>query len=257
MAEIHYPENFLDRLELIWGQGFMSPGGSAEVMEIVEGIALRDRRLLDIGSGLGGPAVTLARLGALVTGIDVEPQLFERARRHLEQAGVADRIELRHVEPGDLPFGDGAFDVVFSKDALVHVEDKEAIYAEMHRVTCLGGHLAVSDWLGGEGAGEMASYRRYAELAELDFRLATAAEIEAAAESAGYVDIEIIDRHDWYVHLARQEAETIAGPLRKEAEGLIDEATYERWIDVRFALAEAVEDGAIRPTHIRAERLNG
>lgn len=257
MAEIHYPENFLDRLELIWGPGFMSPGGAAEVMEIVASIPLRNRRLLDIGSGLGGPAVTLANLGALVTGIDVEPQLFDRARRHIEEAGVADRIELRHVEPGNLPFGDGAFDIVFSKDALVHVPDKHAIYAEMFRVTCVGGHLAMSDWLGGEGAEAMPSYRRYAELAALDFQLATAEEITAAAETAGYAHVEIVDRYDWYLPLARQEAEAIAGPLRKEAEGLIDAATYDHWVEVRFALAAAVEDGAIRPTHVRAERVDG
>ena len=103
MSEIHYPEHFLARLELVWGDGFLSPGGPEEVAGIVSGLDLTGCRVLDIGCGTGGPTIALAREhGAQVVGIDVEAQLFERARRHIATAGVEDQVELRLVEPGTL-----------------------------------------------------------------------------------------------------------------------------------------------------------
>ncbi|HEY9548856.1 MAG TPA: methyltransferase domain-containing protein, partial [Kiloniellaceae bacterium] len=79
---MQYPEEFIERLHLIWGAAFLSPGGPEEVREIVRGLDLEDRQVLDIGCGTGGPAIVLARdSGARVTGLDVEPQLIERARR--------------------------------------------------------------------------------------------------------------------------------------------------------------------------------
>ena len=68
-----YPDNFVDRLELLWGPGFLSAGGPAEVGEILAGVDVSGKSVLDIGCGTGGPAIVLARdLGAAtVTGIDL------------------------------------------------------------------------------------------------------------------------------------------------------------------------------------------
>src|SRR3546814_4532350 len=60
---------------------------------------------------------------------------------------VADRVDFRLVEPGPLPFAAGRFDAVFSKDALIHIPDKQGLYAEVLRVLRPGGAFAASDWL--------------------------------------------------------------------------------------------------------------
>ena len=57
----HYTDEFIARLQLVWGPGFLSPGGPQEVGEIVKRLGLGDRRVLDIGCGTGGPAIVLAR----------------------------------------------------------------------------------------------------------------------------------------------------------------------------------------------------
>ncbi len=159
-----YPDEFINRLHLIWGPGFLSPGGPHEVREIVRGLDLRDALVLDIGCGTGGPAIVLAHdLGARVVGIDVEPQLIDHARRHADRAGVGDRIDFRLVEPGSLPFAAEVFDVVFSKDALIHIADKQTLYFDILRVLKPDGVFAASDWLSGENAADDVAFQEFVE----------------------------------------------------------------------------------------------
>ncbi len=70
--DIQYPDHFIERLHTIWGEGFLSPGGAEEVWEIVNGIDLSGKVVLDVGFGTGGPAIALAKdhHGAKVVGID-------------------------------------------------------------------------------------------------------------------------------------------------------------------------------------------
>ena len=59
-SDIQYPDHFIERLLSVWGEGFLSPGGPAEVAEIVAGLDLSGKTVLDIGFGTGGPSIALA-----------------------------------------------------------------------------------------------------------------------------------------------------------------------------------------------------
>ena len=52
--DIEYTEEFITKLEVAFGKGFLSPGGDEEVRKIVEGLDLKEREVLDIGVGIGG-----------------------------------------------------------------------------------------------------------------------------------------------------------------------------------------------------------
>jgi phosphoethanolamine N-methyltransferase len=254
-VDIQYPDEFIDRLHVVWGQGFLSPGGPEEVREIVRGLDLEGKALLDIGCGTGGPASVLAKeTGALVTGLDVEPQLLERARRTAEAAGVADRISFILAEPGPLPFEAARFDVVFSKDALIHIPDKRALYGEILRVLKPGGIFAASDWLAGAAAMDDPAFRRYVDLGHLKFTMATAEETAAIMRESGFAEVATRDRNAWFKEVSAREAAAIAGPLREQIIAVSDVQIYERWRDGRKALAEATAQGSLRPTHLRATR---
>jgi phosphoethanolamine N-methyltransferase len=223
---------------------------------IVAGLDLRDRRVLDIGSGLGGPALVLAgELGARVTGVDVQAEIVEDARRRVAEAGLAERIDVRLAEPGPLPFPDGAFDVAFSKDSLIHVPDKPMIYGEMFRVLRPGGVLAVSDWL--TGPADDPAVAAFLAASPIDLGAATLDDVLPVIAAAGFEDIATTDRAAWYARIAREEQEAIRGPLGMRFEALIGREAVEAWHARREPLRIAAEAGALRPTHIRARRAEG
>ena len=251
--DLQYPDHFVERLHRLWGVGFLSPGGPQEVKEIARDFDLADKTVLDIGCGTGGPSIVLARdLGAgRVIAIDVEAPLLARAAENAAAEGVADRIAFERVEPGPLPFGDESFDLVFSKDALIHIADKAAIYREALRVLQPGGAFVASDWLGGDNTAASADWQRYRALGHLDFTMATAAETEATMTAAGFDRVSTRDRNAWYADLSRFELEQIEGPLRDELIAAVGEEIYDHWRQVRRALAGAAASGALRPTHLR------
>lgn len=250
-----YSDDFIDRLHLIWGPGFLSPGGPEEVAEIVHGLDLQNALVLDIGCGTGGPAIVLARdMGARLICIDVEPQLLDRARKLATEAGVQDRIDFKLVEPGALPFEADSFDAVFSKDALIHIPDKQSFYQEILRILKPGGVFSASDWLSGENASQDEAFQKFLDLAHLDFTMATAAETAGIMKDTGFDQVDTRDRNAWYSTLSAQEVQEIEGPLRNQIIEVCDHETYKNWLDVRRALADAAKSGGLRPTHLRGYR---
>ena len=143
-----YTDELIALLEFVWGTGFLSPGGPEAVNAIVGGHDLTDKRVLDIGCGLGGIELILARdFDARVTGIDIEKELVRRASALMAREGLADRVDCRLVEVGPLPFAEREFDAVFGKDSWIHVEDKPGFFAGIYRVLKPGGLLLAGDWM--------------------------------------------------------------------------------------------------------------
>ena len=118
-------------------------------------------RVLDVGCGTGIAALTAARLGARVTGIDLTPELVAHAR---ENAAVMNLdVELSEADAEALPFDDAAFDVVLSQFAHMFAPRPEVAIAEMLRVLKPGGTIAFSTWPPEHFVGEMfALIGRYA-----------------------------------------------------------------------------------------------
>jgi len=103
-------------------------------------------RLIDIGSGLGGPARYLAKVcGCKVTGIDLTAEFVATATDLARRAGLAAQVDFQQASATDLPFSDGSFDLAWSQNVAMNIADRPRYYAEMRRVLKPGGRLAISD----------------------------------------------------------------------------------------------------------------
>lgn len=102
------------------------------------------QRLLDVGCGTGVVAVTAARAGARVTGLDLTPALLERARQNAATAGAD--IEWHEGDAEQLPFAEASFDVVLSQFGHIFAPRPEIAVSEMLRVLRPGGTIAFSTW---------------------------------------------------------------------------------------------------------------
>jgi phosphoethanolamine N-methyltransferase len=196
-------------IELVWGDGFLAPGGEGHVANLVDGLDVRDKRILDIGCGIGGPACTLAeKHGARVVGSDLEIDLLRRSQRRALARGLQSRVGLVHVEPGPLAFRDNAFHVVLSSGAFTQTHDKLGIFRECLRVLEPGGWISAYDWMKCEGdySEEML---HWFEMEGLTYAMETPDRHEELLRQAGFVDVQIDDRSDWYRRHSQAEYERI------------------------------------------------
>jgi SAM-dependent methyltransferase len=251
-----YDAAMLELLQLLWGDGFLSPGGTEEIARVMEGSDVTGCRVLDIGCGLGAvDELLVTRHGAAsVVGIDIDPVLLAAMRSRMERAGLSGRVEGMRVDPGPLPFDAAGFDVVFSKDSLVQIPDKPALFAEILRVLKPGGRFLASDWLrGGTGAysPEMMEYFRLEGIA---YNMVTLEESAAALRLAGFADVEIRDRNAWYLRLARRELDAMQGPLKSSLVARIGAARTQHFLANWRQLVLVVERGELRPGHLKAAK---
>jgi MPBQ/MSBQ methyltransferase len=107
-------------------------------------------RVLDVGGGLGGPARTLAvEHGCQVTVIDLVPSYVQAGEALTAQLGLGDRVSHQIGDALGLPVEDGTFDVVWTQNSGMNIADKEAMYAEFHRVLRIGGRLLLQEPMAG------------------------------------------------------------------------------------------------------------
>jgi len=249
-----YHDNMITMLELIWGDGYMAPGGAGNVARLLSGIESHGKRILDIGCGIGGPAFEMARThGAEVVGVDLEAPLIERASNDAAELGLADRCRFQTVHLGPLPFDDQTFDIVVASGALTQTQDKEAIFADCLRLLRPGGHLSCYDWTKAPGE-YSADMLHWFKIEELTYALETLDAYKQRLQNCGYIDVQIEDASDWYRRESRREYELIRGELYERMVELLGQTDADHFVENWRALVVVCEAGEMRQGYCRGRR---
>jgi SAM-dependent methyltransferase len=161
-------------------------GGVEATRDLLAQIDLSpNARLLDIGSGLGGPARFIASsTGCHVTGIDLTEEFVATARALSALTGLADRTLFVTGSASALPFAAASFDAATLIHVGMNLPDKPTLFAGVARALRPGGTFAVYDVMR-TGPGELAYPVPWAETPATDFSAAPEA-YRAAAEAAGF-----------------------------------------------------------------------
>jgi len=199
-------------------------------------------RILDIGSGIGGPARWIAaKSGAFVTGVDLTPEFCAAAEALNRATGLADRVTIRNGSALALPVPDNSFDRAYSQNVIMNIADKRGFYREAYRVLRPGGVLALSNLCRGAG-GNVVYPVPWAETAATSF-LASAAEMEADLRAAGFAIVSFRDTSDEVRPAQRRHRE------RLERDGLPALGTHliigARLLAMQINSSRNLEDGKV------------
>jgi phosphoethanolamine N-methyltransferase len=249
-----YKDSLIAVMNLIWGEGFMAPGGEGNVDKLVEGLELKNNRVLDIGCGQGRPACILAeKYGAYVVGTDLESHLVERSKQRAARLGLSSQTKFKVVKPGPLDFADESFDVIVSSGAFTQIHDKLSMYRECKRVLKPGGVLSCYDWMKTEG--EYSKDMLYwFEVEGLTYAMETKEKHKQLLLAAGFETATLTDRSPWFRKKVKEELEQLKTVHFPEIVKLIGQQDAEHFIEDWRVTALVCEKEEMLQVYSRATR---
>ena len=191
--------------------------GRKATLELGNRLALANTsRVLDIGSGLGGPARTIAETyGCHVTGIDLTAAFCEAAEAMSGWVGLQDRVTFMQGDATALAFDDDEFDAAMTIHVAMNISAKDKVYAHAYRVLKPGGIFAVYDVVQGEG-GDVLFPVPWAREPSIS-HLATPQEMRSLLNDAGFSilreDDSTEESQSWFEERAAQLAASGPPPL--------------------------------------------
>lgn len=192
--------------------------GHAATLEVAAKLELTpSARVLDIGSGLGGPARALAQLhGCHVTGVDLTQSYCDAATEMSRWVGLDGQVSFEQGDATRLPFADASFDAALTIHVAMNIAAKDRMYAEARRVLKPGGRFVIYDVVEGEG-GDVLFPVPWAREPAIS-HLATPQEMEELLAAAGFTILEMADSTqesaDWFARMSGSSAPAPATSLR-------------------------------------------
>ena len=251
-SQIEYTDDIITALQWIWGDGYLAPGGPEEVAEMLQGVEVEGYHVLDVGSGLGSIDALLVETYDVqsVIGIDVEPHLIKYASQRVEDSGLNERVSFQLVQPGPFPFNDHVFDMVFSKDSIVHIHDKVTFYEDVIRVLKPGGVFVGSDWLCADEETHTIEVQEYLKLVNLTYHMQTPKQTYQVIVKVGFENVTLRDRNKWYQKEVKNELNALSGDKLTQLADLIGQDQADYRLKVSSIKQQVIEQGFLRPTHI-------
>lgn len=250
-ATPEYDKTFVELTEMIYGPGFLSQGGPKEIDEMFRGVNLNGLKMLDLGSGLGGPDFYLAKNNDVeIVGIDPQVGIIQQAQKKLNSLSKDLKGKVSFVvmaDPTNLKqFADSTFDVVFCIESIMNVpsEIKIDYFKEICRVLKMSGKIIVLDWM------HSPTYKKHG----LPLHLLTTAEFQKVLEQAGFKNIKFNDTTLHRISAAQQNIDTVVA-MEAEIKQRFGKETYENALKGWTFMKDAFEKRNLIVGFFRAEKL--
>jgi 2-polyprenyl-3-methyl-5-hydroxy-6-metoxy-1,4-benzoquinol methylase len=212
------------------GMDMLHMGGLAATDTLADMAGIRPgRQVLDVGSGVGGPARRMAhQYGARVWGVELGESIHQTAVALTTLVGLQDQVQFERASALALPFPDGQFDVVVMQHVAMQVAEKDQLFAECVRVLNGSGVLALHEIFAGEGGPALFPLAWATDPAMSS--LETLGECEKRLARLGLEAGEFLDRSEEgrQYHLANMEAMQHALAQAQGTQGRSVEATRAR-----------------------------
>lgn len=216
LDDVQYNKNGLKRYEWIFGETFLSTGGLATTMKVLEHVTLPPgSKILDVGSGIGGHSFIMAELfQSHVHGIDLSNNMMEVAKRHLEsRPNLKNRIKFEIKDCTTCSFEENSFDLIYSRDALLHIERKDQLFQNILNWLRPGGQILFTDYVRGEdGRLYSEEFKQYLE--QRAYHMVTLSEYQNILLQAGFKDIIVEDWNQEFKEALQSELDKLRN--RKE-----------------------------------------
>jgi len=232
-----YSMNGILRYEKIFGPGFVSTGGKETTENFVSKMNLKEgEKVLDVGCGIGGGDFYMAKKYAVtVHGMDLSANMISIAmERQLNILAQGDRSAAKVVfelsDATERVFRSNSFHAIYSRDTILHIQDKAALFASFYTWTKPGGRLLISDYCCGQEDRSLWSEHFTQYVKQRGYQLHTVQEYGKILEGAGYCDVEAIDVTDYLVERCEEELKRIQ-PLQPEFVKEFSQADYDYLVE--------------------------
>jgi len=257
VPENRYDQRNIDSLEIVYGKGYLSAGGDTEVAKNLRGFDLVGKQVLDLGCGLGGASVTMARdLGATdIVALDIDEIVLGRADSLVKANNVDDRVKLVLGVPGPLEFASETFDLVYVTSVACHITDLRGFFGEIARVLKPGGWLTGSDWMLREKNEAFHIWDNLLRERGLNFYFVDQTAFEDALHSSGYSAICFSDRTEAFTRFAAISRQRVDGELQASLQSSLGDDGYRAFIDWTQVRYDGLNNGAMWYQQFRGRKV--
>ncbi|XP_015582654.2 phosphomethylethanolamine N-methyltransferase isoform X1 [Ricinus communis] len=225
LDNVQYKSNGILRYERVFGPGFVSTGGVETTKEFVAKLDLKPgQKVLDVGCGIGGGDFYMAEnFDVEVIGIDLSINMISFA---LERAiGLKCAVEFEVADCTKKTYPDNSFDVIYSRDTILHIQDKPALFRSFYKWLKPGGKVLISDYCKSAGtpSSEFAEY-----IKQRGYDLHDVKAYGQMLKDAGFDDVIAEDRTDQFNQVLKRELDVI----EKEKDEFIHDFSEEDYNDI-------------------------
>jgi phosphoethanolamine N-methyltransferase len=200
-----YTRESIKKYEEIFGHNFISTGGLDSTREIAKLLNLKPgMKVLDVGSGIGGSAFHMAQeYGAQVHGLDLSHNMLAIAQERLVELKIESLVSFEYGDILETSIEE-EYDVIYSRDAFLHIEDKVRLFQTLKRALKSNGLLFITDYCWGDGK-HSAEFLAY--VAQRRYALHTVKEYGRLIEDAGFTEVQAMDKTKLFGDYLRLELE--------------------------------------------------